>query len=316
MYRLLSTLAIAALLFVVHATAADAKTPNYVISGGELGEYAARFWDTREDGPFTQSLERIEPPALRPSLAYDLYTSFGNFAVPSQMAQGQPEARYYPDAGLLEYPSLNIWYRVAPHDVEFLDGVVADALESMRRGELEVGPVAADFRARSLDRVTYWLRPMSAISLDDRYFASQPSSCEGLDGCFTITRSGERFIMGDLIETLDNPQRPPDAVEPAYIIEYYGIVEPPHGGIGGALGFYSPPAGGEPGRFWYDGYFYDQASPYHETTPGFDAALARALDPAGTDGGNATTTLAGVAAALGLVLAGAGVARGVARRRR
>ena len=48
--------------------------------------------------------------------------------------------------------------------------------------------------------------------------------------------------------------------------------------MGGLIGFYAPPEEGGPGRFWSAGYNYDTEEPYFETTPGFEAVIARALD--------------------------------------
>jgi hypothetical protein len=323
MARILVTLLAGTVLLLLSATGVQAKGPSYLVTGGELGDYAGHVGlEEYLPGP---AAEPVEAPRDLPDLAYDLYNSSGNLAVPYQIATGGPEFRYYPNLRLLHQREADRWYQPSADLLASLDAAVAEALAAKTRGELERDPVVADFRARSLHDVTYWLRPTSTIAFDDTYYASAPFSCDGLPDCATVTRSSEVFIMGDLIETLGRPLRPADGARAAFVIEYYGSVD--GGGIGGILGFYSPAADGQPGRFWYASYFHDHSTPYHETTPGFDAAVAEALErEAGVDGaataqgqsseGAPSEFLVATVAGLGAALALGGTAALVTRARR
>lgn len=97
----------------------------------------------------------------------------------------------------------------------------------------------------------------------------------------------DTFVTEHLLETLSRPPVRSVRTSPRYAIES------PMGkanSYSGVLGFYSPPADDEPGRFWTDMYFWmdmyfsDHAQPYYETTTGFDAAVANALGLPQDDG--------------------------------
>ena len=271
--------AVAIALLLVSARGAEAKLPSYVIAGGDLGSYAAHFSVLAVVGDEDwlgwlpgENAQAVEPPKRLPSLAYDLYPSYGNFAVPYQVANGGPELRYYPDLRLLQRRAADAWYALAPEAVAFLDAAIEDALAKKARGELERGPIAADFRARHLPEVGYWLVPVSAGAADENYIAPSLSRC---DQCTILVGSREEWIMRHLVETVSQPLQGSASDPPAFAIEYYGIVLPPSGGIGGVLGFYAPPIGDGPGRFWPGG--YSSEAPYFETTAGFDAFVADAV---------------------------------------
>jgi hypothetical protein len=107
-----SLLALAILLAALTGSRAEAKSPAYVISGGNLGPYAAHVWsDIQLPGPDAVVADTLENP---PSLAYDLFTSWGNFAVPEQMATGGAEFTYYPESQLLYHRYPDRWYQPVP----------------------------------------------------------------------------------------------------------------------------------------------------------------------------------------------------------
>ena len=278
--RVIAVLLLALLLALLLRDGAEAKGTTYLLSGGELGEYAMVLpgfipdedgtdWDAGAEGVLTP------PPGDAPLLGYDLYRRYGNLAVPHQMSVTGPELHYYPELRLVHHVWYGNWYEMPDAAVEYLDAQIDEALAKKSRGQLEASPIAADFRDRSLQAVTYWARPPSSVALGESY--ASPMSCDGLDDCAVIASPGGQFIMRHLVETVSGPVLGPTSDRPAFVIEYYGIILPPYGGIGGLLGFYDPPSDGHPGRFRYDGYFHDQPSLYHETTPGFDAAIADAL---------------------------------------
>ena len=310
---------------------AEAKGATYILAGGELGPYAVMIGTPHASWLPGEHDHEVVPPQQPSSLVYDMYASYGNLAVSHQLANGGPELRYYPELKLLQRGQSDSWYRLAPATAAFLDEAIEDALAKRARGELEKGPIAADFRARHLPKVTYWLRP-SAVA-DDSYRVPSLVSCAE---CIVLARPSEAFIMRDLIEVVSQAPKAHDrlSASPAFLIEYEGIVEPPYGGIGGRLGYYDPPAGDAPGRFWPDGYSSDM--PYYETTAGFDAVIAEALSrteasagmgpvneqvkprSAVADNGRAIsmTTAAGAGLAVAGVALGGGAGALYARRRR
>ena len=257
---------------------AEAKMPSWVIAGGELGPYAAHVFAPipEEPGEVIQlpgpDAQAVAPPQQPSSLVYDLYASYGNFAVPHQLADGGPELRYYPELKLVQPAQSESWYRLTPEAVAFLDAAIEEALAKRARGELEKGPIAADFRARHLPEVRYWLRSSAAV--EDSNAVPASADCPE---CIGLAGPSEAFIMRDLLEVVSQAPKAHARLSeaPAFLIEYYGIVLPPHGGIGGRLGYYDPPAGDGPGRFWPGG--YSPGMPYYETTAGFDAVIADAL---------------------------------------
>lgn len=251
---------------------AEAKGATYILAGGELGRYAVMIGTPQGSWLPGEHDHEVEPPRQPSSLVYDMYASYGNLAVSHQLANGGPELRYYPELRLLQRSQPDSWYRLAPETAAFLDAAIEEALAKRGRGELEKGPIAADFRARHLPEVRYWLRPSTAV--DESPGVPALAGCAE---CIGLAGPREAFIMRDLVEVLSQAPkahgRLPEAS--AFLIEYEGIVEPPYGGIGGRLGHYDPPAGDAPGRFWPGGYSLDM--PYYETTAGFDAVIAEAL---------------------------------------
>ena len=270
--------AIAVLALAVRSAEAK-KLPSWVIAGGELGPYAAHIVaPIPEEHAQPIQLPGLDaqaaaPPSQLPDLSYDLY-SFGSF--PIGLTNGGPEHRYYPELKLLQRGQSDSWARLAPEAVAFLDAAIEEALAKSARGELEQGPIAAAFRARRLPEVRYWLRPSGAV--DESPVVPALASCAE---CIGLAGPSEAFIMRDLLAVVSQAPRAHDRLSepPAFLIEYEGIVEPPYGVIGGRLGYYDPPAGDAPGRFWPGGYSPD--TPYYETTAGFDAVIAEALSRTG-----------------------------------
>jgi len=267
---------IAIVVVALAVRSAEAKLPSWVIAGGELGPYAARIVAPipEEDAQLIYQLpsrdaQAVAAPSQLPDLSYDLYAS-GSF--PIGLANGGPDLRYYPELTLVQPAQSDSWYRLAPEEVAFLDAAIEEALAKRARGELEKGPIAADFRARHLPEVRYWLRPSAAV--DDSNAVPTSANCAH---CIGLAGPSEAFIMRDLLEVVSQAPKAHARLSeaPAFLIEYYGIVLPPHGGIGGRLGYDDPPAGVAPGRFWPGG--YSPGMPYYETTAGFDAVIAEAL---------------------------------------
>ena len=275
MRRLLSV-GVVLVLLAASTRDAEAKLPSYILAGGELGPYSASFSslplvaDGGLPGYLPSERDRVVvAPQRLPAIGYDLYPSY-DLGVAHQLASGGPELRYYPELHLLHERRSDRWYELTPEAAAFLDAAIEDALAKKAAGELEEGPMAADFRARRLPEVAYWLKPY--WTAHENFAAGPCEDCAGLTG------SREEFIMRHLVETMSGPLRGPNGPTPElppFALEYYGIVEPPYGGIGGRLGYYDPPTSDRPGRFWPGGYSGEAL--YYETTPGFDAFVAEAV---------------------------------------
>ncbi len=279
---------------------AAAKLPSYVLTGGELGAYASHFHvpipeegDSWPLGLPGEDARGVEPPQQLPALVYDLFPSYGNFAVPAQLASDGPELRYYPKLQVLHQRLPDRWYQLGPGTVAFLDTAIEGALVQKAAGELEMGPMAADFRARNLPKVEYWLRPRSLVATDDSNSSPDLGPCRE---CAVLVGSSEVFIMRHLVETASGTLQQPEPTSepPAFAIEYYGIVEAGGRGIGGLLGSYTPPTDDHTGRFWPES--YTQKGSYFKTTPGFDSVVAAAIlahggsSDAGLNDRNSTST--------------------------
>ena len=320
-------------LLLAAVRGAEAKMPSYVLAGGELGPYAYQFSALISEGddPFSGFLldehsQAVEPPGQLPSLAYDLYRSYGPFHVAAQVVNGGPELRYYPELQLLYARESDRWYRPGAEAVRFVERAIEDALAKATAGELEEGPVAADLVGRRLTEVSYWMRAYTRMASNN----TAPDLSECRDCTRVIAPIGE-FIIRHVVETVSRPLYGTTSEPPAFVIEYEGIVEPPYGGIGGLFGFYTPPTDDHGGRFWPGGHSSD--TPYYETTAGFDAAFAdavvRAQALADTDQANERTgtasaasdapsaaTFFGAAVAVAVSMGIAGTLYAYARRRR
>jgi len=298
---------------------AEAKTPAYVITGGELGSYAYHFFLGPEDeSNFVDPSVVAEAPRPLPALAYDLYNSWGNFAVPFQLANGGPELRYYPELRLLSRPADGAWMKVSEAGAASLDLIIAEALGGKARGELEASPVGADFRARHLAMASFGLYSYPEAGLN----------AGAIDPWLRGRRLGgigppesESFIIGELVATVTHVPKESQEASPELVVSYSARVGDT--GYGGVLGFYSAPKASRPGQFWDDGYLNESSWPYYETTPGFDAMIADAIaEPQsarpveeGAAGGMTTAEATGVAA-IGTSVVGAALATGVFLRRR
>jgi len=319
---------VVSLAILASAQRADAKGNDaWVLTGGALGDYAmagvsAELYDM-------PTAVMVPAPAIRPTPRYDLYDSSNNFAVPYQMWRlGGAWVHYYPTADLLEFQgsdAANVphrWYRPLPEIAATLRQAVDTALAEKAAGRLDASPAAADFRARSLDRVDYRVSPYNTggtVSAETRTFYATDH------GEFQIHGQVSReFVMKALVDTVSRPPAGSTFEPPVYEITYAGNLGS-GAGIGGLLGYYTPPSGGHSGRFWDEDYAYG-GTPFYETTPEFDAIIARGLDtqpPSAAATPSAVTApersrsrvLVAAFTAFGVV-AGLGGLGAVARRRR
>jgi hypothetical protein len=255
----------------------------WVLAGGDLGDYAMSVTLDLVDGP---PGSMVPAPATVPPMHYDLFNSYGNFAVEYQLAHG-PWVRYYPGAGLLRYQGATatapeIWYAASPATTAELQRAIAAALAAKVAGQLERNPVAVDFRARSLANVNYRLSPYGGSGVSTQSFYATDSGEFQMHG-----NVSEEFVMHALVDTISRPPAGSALELPVYEITYAGEIRPGLG-IGGLLGYYTPPVDGRPGRFWDDGYADDKGTLYYTTTPEFDVVVARALGTA--DAGRPTVT--------------------------
>jgi hypothetical protein len=247
----------------VYSSTSSAKGNVYVLTGGELGDYAYTWVGIDIPG---EGAREVPPPERMPDLKYDLFHSWGNLAVPWQIANGGAAYRYYPEARLLFNHDTNSgapgvhWFRISVSTAGSLDRLIDSALGDMAAGRLERGAIAADLRARRMAEASYHVRP----------YADEPPIVIGEE-------ASEPFVISALVGTLSRATLPAADVSSAYRTTYVASFED-GGGIGGLLGFYAPPRNGQPGVFWDDAY-PDPLSQAYETTAEFDALVVKAQGP-------------------------------------
>ena len=267
-YRLVGI--VIALTFIALSTSgASAKLPSYIITGGELGEYAAHVDPTtlREEDPFSMLLQgqdshAIVTPKQAPGLMYEVWQPFGYLDLVLVL-------EYYPKSGLIRMERSGGWYQAGPSIAAFLDDALNGALQKKEAGELEQGVRRAQLRAIRLPEASFLLRRFAVPGEGYNFVGS--GECAG---CTFLLGPNEAFVMGDLAEVMEGPLVGPAADMPPYAIEYE-IPNPPDGFIRQLLGMYRPPENDAPGQFWFRQ--YSRATLYRETTPGFDAVIAEAL---------------------------------------
>ncbi len=268
---------------------AEAKGITYLLTGGELAAYAMVLPGFIPDDDGTEWGVAVEgtlvsAPVHVPSLGYDLYRRYGNFAIPHQMFVTGPELRYYPELRLIHHVWSDSWYDVLLPAGEYLDAQIEDALAKKAGGELEDDAFVADLRARQMHEVSYWLRPYARFNAES-YSTPYMGQCSE---CTPHLADSHEFVMEHLVLTVSQPPQPAPGRSPGYVIEYEGWFG--SGGIGGLLGAYSVPKDGEPGLFWPSGYGPDVSA--YQTTPEFDAVIAEALQAkrVGDDDGTSPAT--------------------------
>lgn len=153
---------------------------------------------------------------------------------------------------------------------QMLEDAIDQGLKKMEDGELEDGVISAQLRAMRFLEASFLVRLYAAPG--EGYRSQGSGECAR---CTLLPGPNETFVMIDLAEVLDGPLVGPAAEVPPYAIEFE-VLEPPSGRVTGLLGMYRPPELGGPGQFWLQHYSRDML--YRETTPGFDAAIAEALE--------------------------------------
>jgi hypothetical protein len=251
---LISALALA----VAGVRPAHGKGDAWIITGGELGEYATVIGFER-DAPGTERLaDNTRPP---PETPYHLYSANGVFTTAAGFAE-QPILRYYPKAHILE--SLNAqwvdqrWTLLAPQTARDLDAVITVAIWKRDRGELALGLTAANWTWRDMSNARYTFTPIGradlAVAIDP------PDSAE--------------LAMRHLVDTVSRPPAGMTEARPAYTVTIQGLGQV---NWGGQLGSYSPPKDGQPGKFWAEGPAASGPSEYYTATPGLDQFIAGAV---------------------------------------
>ena len=167
---LLGVLAALLLVLFLGIDTAVAKGSAYLLTGGKLGSHAyllESFIPDADGTDWVASVEgvQVDPPLNVPSLAYDIYSRFGVFAVPFQVNVRGPVMRYYPGLGLVQDVWRQQWYKPPVEAISYFDSAIQDALALLARGELDDDPFAADLRDRRMHEVSYSLLPYSPGSV-------------------------------------------------------------------------------------------------------------------------------------------------------
>jgi hypothetical protein len=257
---LLSALAAA----VAGVRPAHGKGDAWIITGGELGDYATVIGLDPDQiaAPGSQQLPAASQAPAED--AYNLYSANGVFATAAGFAP-EPILRYYPQAHVLE--SLNSewvtarWTLLAPRTARDLDAVITVALWKRNQGELALGLTAANWTWRDMSNARYTFTPIGRADL--AVAVNPPDSAE--------------LAMRHLVDTVSRPPAGMTEERPAYTVTIQGLGQ---SNWGGQLGSYSPPKEGRPGKFWVEGPAASGPSEYYAATLGPDefvgAAIARA----------------------------------------
>lgn len=247
--------------------ASMAKSAAWVISGGELGQRAYVFDPGNSSIPV--EAEIVTPPYGEHGPPYEIYMSWGTFAVALQVSLGKPWLTYYPDAALLRERPLDrpeTWRHVTPEQAEPFEDAVAAALLAKEQGALEPNPIVADLRAREVHKGQLTFLPSHHAGVSFHI----------------VGEVTERLVLGELPVILLQGPAGEFQGQPQYSIRIW--VGRGDGGWGGTLGHYSPPAPGPipsgfdgvPGRFAVSAYREGEANPYYVTTPEFDTIVEQA----------------------------------------
>jgi hypothetical protein len=266
MPSLLVAATLAGVLFAA-VPSAEAKGSSWIITGGELGDYAMMFYPEAagEEGIRVTSDKPVNVYD-EPGPGYDIYAD--GWLSPEYYEQ---VTRYHPDVGLLYgHPGGNPadrWMRPDEATRSMLNRAIHEAKQKMAAGELEQGVVAAAFRARGMDLAVYTFLPYRPSTSGDLPFFGVGS-----------WRGAEEFAMTHLAATLENAMSGQTAEVPHYRVTVQG-----RGWSGGSF-YYSLPEGDHSGRlfpanswgFEKDNTYYRNT--YYETTPGFDALIQAIID--------------------------------------
>jgi hypothetical protein len=254
---LLSALAAA----VAGVRPAHGKGNAWIITGGELGDYATVIGLDPDQiaAPGSQQLPAASQAPAED--AYNLYSANGVFATAAGFAP-EPILRYYPQAHVLE--SLNSewvsarWTLLAPRTARDLDAVITVALWKRNQGELALGLTAANWTWRDMSNARYTFTPIGRADL--AVAVNPPDSAE--------------LAMHHLVDTVSRPPAGMTEERPAYTVTIQGLGQV---NWGGQLGSYSPPNDGQPGKFWAEGPAASGPSEYYAATLGLDQFIADAV---------------------------------------
>ncbi|HXH21803.1 MAG TPA: hypothetical protein VNN10_07220 [Dehalococcoidia bacterium] len=135
-----------------------AKTPGYILTGGDLGDHALHFYtDDYLEMPGPHVLE-VAPPDSWPGVAYLLYDTWP-FAAAAEAASGEPLAYLYPATRLVHNPASGAWLQLDDtiwQGAERWSGV-KKALDAARSNVdvLPKGVVMASLNGRGFD-LAWW----------------------------------------------------------------------------------------------------------------------------------------------------------------
>jgi len=287
--------------FVAEPRVAEAKTPGYILTGGDLGEYAMHFYtDDNLEIPGVDAVP-VAAPAVWPGISYELYSSWP-FTVARQLAEHRPLTFLYPVERLIHNPATGDWLKLSDriwYGAESWSGV-QKAIDAARRGleagTLERGPVMAAFMGRGYGDADWDLfggRGPEVEILPANYEIGSiyrngldPRRGEGGQPAIRITADG--FPLAALAASLSSsPLSQPGLPGPndlTYVVSassrtsWNGIWHTP------AFLFYSPPTATRGGRIWEA--TSQGASMIWESTTEFDRRLletVRFLEAAAAD---------------------------------
>jgi hypothetical protein len=261
--RLVVALGTVALLLGLTMGQAEAKLPSYVLTGGDLGQHAMYF--ALPDYAYVDGglLSGATPSADGP--AYDIYD--GDALRNYVRWVRSPVYRYYPAEQSLGNLETDVSWRVTSQRAAELDAVIDRALSRLSYDDLEAGVLAA-----VLDESSIAGSRMRLVAKPNAFQPNIAVACP----CDIPQGSMDHWIMSDLVHSLSSRSGlplPGDGSDLEIRIEFPG-----ESGYG-SFAHYAFPQGGRAGRLWiWPNSDHPIGQPYAETTAGFDAVIADAVD--------------------------------------
>ncbi len=251
------------------ASPVEAKTPGYILTGGDLGDYAMHFFADEDIAQPNAEAVEMPPPEPTPSeVPYVLYGT-SPFAVAEQLATDKPVGYLYAGQRLVFNPNTGVWLRLSDrvwHGAESWSGV-EKAIRSARlkadERKLDRGPIRASLTGGGVGSGTLlWWTSTQAEGSTKQWVSFRPS--DRLLAAFAGSLSGAP------VQTRPRPFN--------YDVTFFaGVGAPSEGGGWSAVVsmYYTPPKGLEPG--WIEESPTSTIGFAWQSTPEFDELFALEL---------------------------------------
>jgi hypothetical protein len=296
-------------VFGASAGPAWAKTPGYILTGGELGDRALHFYtDHYIEMAGPHAVEVAEPDSW-PGVPYLLYSNWP-FEASRQLGQKRPLAYLFPATRVVLNPESGTWLQL---DDTIWEGQeswsgIQKALDVARLNPdaLATGPIMGALIGRDFDDA-WWdvfsgrLSDLARFSLDmpATVFSRGLDPRTGPDGQPARRLDAGDFPLEEFARSLSLPPLAEPAPSGDTYVYRFNISAPNSSGSWHAPGlmYYAPPLAGRGGRLWEGagpGGRGGALPPGWASTPEFDASFAAALRAAEARAAVPSPTLPGL----------------------